>query len=193
VQVERTISKNRVLFSKIAIKGESMKKNIFTTFIATVLFSMGFLLSNAYGGNDIFMTATDILGESIHNEFTGAIDIIEINEGQFEGGGTITAKKYVDLSSIPLRIKAASGDIIPEIEIFVSKAGDTPFVFWKMRMQNVKIKTITMEGFIDDTRTRITEKLELSPESITWTYVPQYADGSTGAEVVGSFDYKTGK
>jgi type VI secretion system secreted protein Hcp len=139
---------------------------------------------------DMFLTITDIEGESRDSSHAGAIDVLAWSWGASQsgsmhtggGGGSgrvnvqdISITKWVDKSSPVLMQKCCEGTHLEEAVLIVRKAGGTPLEYFKITMQHVLISSISSGG--SGGEDRLTENVSLNFGIIKFEYQPQNDQG----------------
>lgn len=157
--------------------------------IATLVLVFAVALPQADCAPKGYMSVIGVQGESLSSSCLGCIDILTATEGQVNGEKIVVVTKIIDRSSIEWRKLSAIGDVLPEVTIQFYTGGELNFKLWEMKLLDVVVNSITMKASKKESRPE--EKIELIPGRIKWTYIPQRADGSIGAEVTGSLDYRT--
>ena len=157
------------------------------------------------GAVDIFLKIDGIDGESNDSIHSDEIDVLSwswevSNSGTTHVAGSagngepsfedLSVTKYIDKSSAPLLLHAASGRRISEAELVVRKAGGTPLEFLKLEMKNIIVTKISTGGTVAEDRP--TEKVNFNFAAFRLTYVEQNADGSGGSSNVTEWNIPDG-
>jgi type VI secretion system secreted protein Hcp len=154
--------------------------------------------------SDLFLKLDGIPGESTDDKHKGEIEIESFswgltNTGAAAGGGGVGGKaQFEDLvlvagtsaASPVLFVSAASGKHLKEAHLTVRKAGDKPFDFYKVTLEDVLITSYRTAGGEGDGPV---DQFSLNFAKIDVSYSPQKADGSFDAAVTGGWDVKQGK
>lgn len=153
---------------------------------------------------DAFLKIAEIPGESQDSTHKGEFDLQSFsfglsNSGSMHlggGGGTgqahfqdIPITTFVGKSTPELMLRCATGKHFPKAEIVVRKAGDTPFEYLKIELENVLVSSYQMSpGYGGELAT---ENWSLNYAKISYSYNPQKADGSGEGWITKWYDLKT--
>jgi type VI secretion system secreted protein Hcp len=146
---------------------------------------------------DMFLKIGDIKGESVDKVYKDWIDVLAWSWGMSQsgtahmgpGGGSgkvnvqdMSFTKYVDRSSANIMLKCCNGKHYPEATLVVRKAGgDTPLDYYKVKMTDVLISSISTGG--SGGEDRVTENVSLNFAKVQAVYTPQKPDGSKDAAI----------
>lgn len=152
---------------------------------------------------DCFLKIPGAEGESADSTYKNAIDVVAWSWGMTQsgsmhiagGGGSgkvsvhdLSVTKYLDKASTVIMQKCASGKHFPEAELICRKAGDTPIEYYKVKMTEVLISSISSGGSSGEDR--MTENVTLNCAKMEVEYTPQNADGSAGASSTLGWDIR---
>jgi type VI secretion system secreted protein Hcp len=155
---------------------------------------------------DVFLKIEGIEGDSTDPGHLNEINVVSFNtgvrnSGSFAGGGgsgagkteftDLTVFKYIDKASPQLFIAAANGDHIRRAMLVVRKSGPNPFTFYRIVLGDVLISSVNDNASITDQNGNLLESITLNWAGISWTFIPQNADGSRGEPISGWFDTKS--
>lgn len=156
--------------------------------------------------NMILRLGDSIKGESAIAGYEDQIDIKNWNWGMTQSGTThegmgggsgkvsvqdLTIVKFVDASTHDLIKHTSSGKHITDAELVVMKAGgDSPVVYWRLKMYDVMVTSYQTRGAGEDDLDRVSETISLNFAKFEVTYTGQEADGSAGPESTAGWDIK---
>jgi type VI secretion system secreted protein Hcp len=147
---------------------------------------------------DMFINMGDtIKGESADSVQgpKGDIDILAWSWGMSQSGTThmgtgggagkasfqdLSFTKYIDTASNALMIALAKGTHIKEVVLLARKAGDGQQRYIQITMKEVMVTSVSTGG--SGGEDRMTENVTLNFANVKFSYVPQKADGSAGAD-----------
>jgi len=141
---------------------------------------------------DMFLQLDGIPGDSRDAQFQGATDVLAYSWGVSNTGAgrpsfqDLSLTKYIDATSPVLLQRAASGERIPSARLSVRKAGERPFVYTRLCLTDVTVKSISSGG--SGGEDRLTENVSLGYRSVVESYIPAKADGTPGTPIVGGWD-----
>jgi type VI secretion system secreted protein Hcp len=148
----------------------------------------------------MFLKLNGIDGESRDKKRSGQIDILAWSWGMSQSGTThtgsgagagkvsvqdISITKWIDKSSPILIQKCAKGTHIPDGELVVRKAGDTPLEYMTIKMTDIMITSVSTGG--SGGEDRLTENVSLNFAEFEVKYQEQ---DTKGAAKGGSVDFK---
>jgi len=156
---------------------------------------------------DMFLKIGDIKGESLDKVYKDWIDVLAWSWGLSQsgtahmgpgaGGGKVSIQdmsftKFVDRSSANLMLKCCNGKHYPEATLVVRKSGETPLEYYKVKMTDVMISSISTGG--SGGEDRVTENVSLNFAKVQVLYTPQKPDGTkdAGVEMVWSIAENVG-
>jgi type VI secretion system secreted protein Hcp len=103
----------------------------------------------------------------------------------------VTISRQIDKSSVPLQVKAASGDLIDEVEIhFCQESSGKREPFLKYKLAKVIVSSYSVG--IASGESKPHESISLNFSKVDWTYIP-FKDNKPDGNVPGSYDLATGK
>lgn len=132
-----------------------------------------------------FLKIPSIPGESLDEKHLGEIAVLTIQQNIDHAGtalpsATLAITKLVDRASPALAKATMTGKSLAQIILTVRKAGtDRLLDYYIVTLDNavaVIVDQASNEGLLSETVT-------FSASKITWTYVPQKADGNAGDPV----------
>jgi len=150
---------------------------------------------------DMFLKLTDIDGESIDDSHPGEIDVLAWSWGASQsgtmhvatGGGSgkanfqdLSITKYVDKSSYKLLQACAKGTHIPQANLTVRKAGDSPLEYVKIEMKRCLISSVSTGG--SGGEDRLTENISINFGEFKYEYTPQKEGGEADGVLPFKFD-----
>jgi type VI secretion system secreted protein Hcp len=150
---------------------------------------------------DMFLKLGDIKGESKDKSHKGEIDILAwswglTNSGSAHVGGgagagkvnvqDISVTKWVDLASTSLVNAITVGKHIPEVTLYVRKAGEKPLEYLTITMKEVIVTSISTGG--SGGEDRLTENITLNFAKFKIQYKEQADTGGAGSSSDHSFD-----
>lgn len=153
---------------------------------------------------DMFLSITDVTGESQDSEHAGEMDVLAWSWGLTQsgsmhvggGGGSgkvsvqdVSITKYVDKSSSTLMQKCCAGEHFENAKLTIRKAGGTPLEYWILEMNKVLITSISTGG--SGGEDKLTENLTLNFQDYKAIYTPQKEDGTADASVECAFNIMT--
>jgi type VI secretion system secreted protein Hcp len=92
----------------------------------------------------------------------------------------VVINKFIDSASPGLAALTVSGTRIPTARLSVRKAGGTPHDYLLADFTNAVVGSMS----VDENDTASNEQVILFPQTLTLTYTPQNADGTSGAPIV---------
>jgi type VI secretion system secreted protein Hcp len=138
---------------------------------------------------DMFLKVQGVTGEASDPTHKGEINIVSWSWGMDSPREAITglAKgrvvvselnivKRVDQSSATLMSFLRNNKVVPLAQLTVRKAGDEPFEYFKIEMENVKVTSLKAESDDDE----LVEHLSLGFSKVRVTYTPQGKTGGSG-------------
>jgi type VI secretion system secreted protein Hcp len=141
----------------------------------------------------MFLKLGDIKGESKDHKHKGEIDILAwswgmSNSGSAQSGGgagagkvsvqDISVTKYVDLSSTSIQNAICVGKHIPEVTLYVRKAGEKPLEYLTITMKEVFVTSVSTGG--SGGEDRLTENVSLNFGNFKFKYTEQLKEGGAG-------------
>jgi type VI secretion system secreted protein Hcp len=153
---------------------------------------------------DYFLKIPGADGDSADSGYKNAIDVLAWSWGMTQsgsmhiagGGGSgkvsvhdLSVTKYLDKASTVIMQKCASGKHFTEAELICRKAGDTPMDYYKVKMKEVLISSISSGGSSGEDR--VTENVTFNFAKMEVEYTPQNADGSAGASATLGWDIRS--
>lgn len=168
--------------------------------LATFLLVFGFLASagvdQASAQTNTFLNMGTIKGSSTDAFHKDWIDVISLTHtlqvSQTSAGAARVARqaacsleviKPLDIAGPRLWGAAVTGQVFTEVQIDVSSQGESPRVFYQIKLRNAIITGISTVG-----NGGYAERLSLSAQSVELTFRPQKPDGSLDAPVVSMFE-----
>jgi type VI secretion system secreted protein Hcp len=146
---------------------------------------------------DTFLKVQDVTGEAVDAEHKGEIDVLSWSWGLESAahgmtgqasGKTVVSElhivKRVDQSTPTLMTYLRNNKVVPTAVLSVRKAGDKPFEFFTIELENVKVTSVKAESEND----MLVEHLRLGFSKVKVTYVPQ---GKTGGKGGGAVMFET--
>lgn len=137
----------------------------------------------------MFLKVQGVTGEASDPTHKGEINIVSWSWGMDSPREAITglAKgrvvvselnivKRVDQSSATLMSFLRNNKVVPLAQLTVRKAGDEPFEYFKIEMENVKVTSLKAESDEDE----LVEHLSLGFSKVRVTYTPQGKTGGSG-------------
>jgi len=137
----------------------------------------------------MFLKVQGVTGEASDPTHKGEINIVSWSWGMDSPREAITglAKgrvvvselnivKRVDQSSATLMSFLRNNKVVPLAQLTVRKAGDEPFEYFKIEMENVKVTSLKAESDDDE----LVEHLSLGFSKVRVTYTPQGKTGGSG-------------
>lgn len=152
---------------------------------------------------DYFLKIQGCDGESADAKHKGEIDVLAWSWGMTQsgsmhiagGGGSgkvsvhdLSITKYLDKASTVIMQKCASGKHFPEAELVCRKAGDQPLEYYKVKMKEVLISSISSGGSAGEDR--VTENITLNFAKMEVEYTGQKGDGSPDASSMLGWDIR---
>jgi type VI secretion system secreted protein Hcp len=151
---------------------------------------------------DMFLKINGVEGESRDKKHGKEIDVLawswgvsnsgSAHEGSGAGAGKVSVQdvsitKYVDSSSPKLLLNCCQGTHYTDALLTIRKAGgDAPVEYFKIKMQQVLITSVSTGG-TDDTE-RLTESVGLNFAKVSVEYTPQDAKGAPGTMIPFGWD-----
>jgi type VI secretion system secreted protein Hcp len=147
---------------------------------------------------DMFINmGSSIKGESIDKAQgpKGDIDVLAWSWGMFQtgtthmggGGGAgkatfqnVSFTKYTDASTNGLMAALAKGTHIPKCVLLMRRAGKDQIRYVEITMEEVIVTGLMLGG--SGGEERLTESVELNFAKFKFSYIPQKADGTAGAD-----------
>ena len=163
-------------------------------------------LPDAFAGAqaiDIFVLFDGIAGESADKDHARWIDVLSYSHAlsspaTIVGGGGGAGKpqhepvaftKFLDAAS-PELIKALNqGKHVKDATFEFVRTGDRPFKFLTVKLEDVILTSYAISAAAGSDFP--VEAVGVVYKKITWTYVPQKADGSAGTPITTSYDVST--
>lgn len=152
---------------------------------------------------DYFLKIPGADGDSADSSYKNAIDVLAWSWGMTQsgsmhiagGGGSgkvsvhdVSITKRIDKASTVMMQKCCSGKHFPEAELICRKAGDTPIEYWKIKMKEVLISSMSSGGSQGDEIA--TENCTLNCAKFEVEFTPQNADGSPGPTATHGWDIR---
>jgi type VI secretion system secreted protein Hcp len=149
----------------------------------------------------MFLKLGDIKGESKDSKHKGEIDILAwswgaSNSGNAHTGGgagagkvhiqDISVTKWLDLGSPAIMNAVCVGKHIPEVILYVRKAGEKPLEYLTITMKEVFVTSVSTGG--SGGEDRLTENITLNFAKFKVQYKEQADTGGAGASPDFSFD-----
>jgi type VI secretion system secreted protein Hcp len=136
-----------------------------------------------------------IPGECRDADHVDWIDVLAFSEGLSKRGiannnavNRMVITKWLDKSSPPLLIKRYAGEELPEpVTIEMLKAGESPFCFLKIELENVTVESVTREVEALGESSRPIENIAIRFKFIRIQNTPQNEDGTAGAAIIREF------
>ena len=140
---------------------------------------------------DQFIKLDGIKGESVDHKHKDEIDVLAWSWGMSQSGSThmgrgggagkvnvqdISLTKYIDSSSHAMMLACCNGKHIKEALLTVRKAGEKPLEYYKLKLKDCIITSVSTGG--SGGEDRLTENVTLNFAEVTVTYTPQKPDGS---------------
>jgi len=154
--------------------------------VSGMVVALGFaVVTNAAAAvSDTFMLVPGIPGESIDARHADWIDVLSLSqswapEGKKGNPCLVQVIKPLDIAGPKLWAAAVTGQIFPQIQIDIVRAGAQRQRYYEIKLTGAFIASISTSG--DD---MFAETLTLSAPTVTLSYYPQRADGSLGPPVV---------
>lgn len=181
--------------------GEWMKRGMAAAALVTTVATVAPAMAAT---NDMFLKISGIKGESRDAKHAGDIDVLSwswgvSNPGSSHLGGGIGAGKanfaeihvvkHVDMSSPKLFELTATGAHVPQIELFVRKAGASQAEFVHITMKNVVVTSISLSANAS-ADIPPSESVTFSYDEVTYEYMPQLPDGRPGGGVKFSYNVR---
>ena len=153
---------------------------------------------------DAFLKIEEIPGESQDTGHKGEFDLQSFSFGLAQsgsmhlggGGGTgqasfsdIPIMTYVGKSSPELMLRCATGKHFPKAEIIVRKAGDTPFEYMKITLEEVLVSSYSVSP--GGGGELAMENWSLNYGKISYAYNPQKSDGTGEGWITKWYNVKT--
>jgi len=175
-------------------------------------YALGFLLTVAmcfpaasWAAMDMFLKIPDIPGESKDAVHADDHDILAYSFGMsnsgsaiYSGGGAgkanfqdLSVTKWLNKGSPKLLLYCANGQHIQEVILTVRKAGETPVEYWKIKLTDVIITSVTSGG--SGGEDRLTENVTFNYGRIEWSYTPVDDKGGTGGSIDHGWDLESNK
>jgi type VI secretion system secreted protein Hcp len=143
-----------------------------------------------------FARIDGITGDSTNSQHAGEVDLTGVRAGLTGAGATlcgaagrvvmdpIVVEKQIDRASVPLAAKATTGSRLSTVRITLSSTGASPIAFLTYDLADVRVVSIRQVK----RGTTLTEEVAFDFTRITYTFVPQKADGSAGPSIQFCFD-----
>jgi type VI secretion system secreted protein Hcp len=142
---------------------------------------------------DIFLTLEDVKGETKDAKYKdkNGIDVLSWSWGMSQSGTThsgtgggsgkanvqdLSITKYVDKASCDLMKGCCKGTHFKKGSLIVRKAGDKPYEFWQIDLEEIIVAACTTGGIGSDDR--MTENITLNFAKFDCKYSQQADDGS---------------
>ncbi|MCW5558358.1 MAG: type VI secretion system tube protein Hcp [Verrucomicrobiae bacterium] len=148
-----------------------------------------------------FLKIDGVEGESTDVRHQGEIDVLSfsysiVNSPPTGGGGgaskpvlsDLTISKYLDKSTPILHQRSAQGMYFRTAVLTLQKVGESPFVFYQVKLTDVRIVSVSTAGVAGRDDDRPIETVALAFGKVEWIYTPQAPDGTAGTPVEGSWD-----
>jgi len=146
---------------------------------------------------DMFLKVQGVTGEASDADHKGEIDVVSWSWGMespreamtgLAKGRVVVSEleivKRVDQSSPTLMSYLRTNKVVPEASLTVRKAGERPFEYFKIELQNAKITSLRAESSGDE----LVERLNLGFSKLKVVYTPQ---GKTGGSGGGKVEFET--
>lgn len=154
--------------------------------------------------SDYLLEIDGIKGESLDRRYPGSIEVFSFSWGMSQtgtlssgGGGGAGKASFQDLhftsnvsKASPLLAKAcASGQHIQKAVLYVRKAGENQFEFYKVTLEDVLVSSYQSAGGGEVPE----DSFSFNFAKIEYSYTPQKADGSADSPVTFSWDIAANK
>ena len=152
----------------------------------------------------IFLKLDDVLGESQARGHENEIEILSwafamSNSGTAAtaggaGAGKVTFQdlsltKLADTATPVLMLSTANGKVYKQAILTLERAGERPFVYYRVTMENVIVTSVSTGG--SGAESRPTESISLNFAKVKVEYIPMKADGGAGTPVVFTWNLAT--
>jgi type VI secretion system Hcp family effector len=164
-----------------------------TRILTLVCFVTLFMISRAsWASSSIFLNMSNIAGDSVVSGHTSDVTIQSF-ELDMEKYGTqqptfsLSLVKNVTLNSPTFAADCANGTTNQSatISFYANNGTLSTTAFYSVALSNVVVTADSVTGAASGTT--LTEQISLSFKSITWTFVPQNANGAYGTPIVTSY------
>lgn len=178
-----------------------MRRIVLAGFL-TGLFTLG-VLPRAAAAIDAFLKIDEVEGESTDARHPNEIEVLSFSYNILVppstggGGGAGASKptlsdlvisKRLDKATPLLHQRSAQGTHFRTAVLTLRTAGVSGFVFYQVKLTDVRITSISTIGVAGPDNDRPVETVALGFNKIEWIYTPQAPDGSAGTPVEGSWD-----
>ena len=152
---------------------------------------------------DMFLTIDGIEGESKDAQFPDSIDVLAWSWGLASSGSAqgnsagrttvqdLSFTQYFDKASPYLIMSNFTGKLIPEATLVVRKAGEKPFVYLTIAMEDVLVTSDSTGG--SGGEDRLTNNVTLNFRRVCVSYTEQDARGGAGQTHETCWDVATNK
>lgn len=143
---------------------------------------------------DMFLKISGVDGESQDDKHGNEIDILAWSFGVSQSGSThmgsgsgsgkamfqdMSFTKWIDKASMPLMLFCANGKHIPEALLTIRKAGEKPLEYYKVKMENLIVSSVSTGG--SGGEDRLTENVTLNFAKVEFEYKEQTDKGAGAA------------
>ena len=187
------------MFFDDSVTRSKVKIRSIALLLATSMFFLGATLANA---DDIFLQIEGVQGESVDEEFDGAVDVLGWSWGMAQSGsmlegGSRSAGRvavqdlsfthYLDAVTPRLMQYCATGEHIPNMRLTVRMPGrERPHSYLVIDLENVLISKIATGGA--GSAGRPVEEVSLNFASFQFTYTGMDSKGGAAASIEFGFD-----
>ncbi|HVF33858.1 MAG TPA: type VI secretion system tube protein Hcp [Candidatus Saccharimonadia bacterium] len=145
-----------------------------------ILFGAGAPLP-AHAALEMFLCVAGMAGDATSSGFSGCSNVVSQSENEFVDGSAplprdLRVTKQFDRMSPSLREALAAGTAITEASLRIRRASADPFVFWTVRLLDVRVTAVGFAAHVDDAL--VLESVALRGARIEWSHRRQDASGA---------------
>jgi type VI secretion system secreted protein Hcp len=176
-----------------------MKRIIYLALFSAPLL---FCFQSSGQSTDVLLRIDNIQGESLKAGHANEIDVFSYSNGisscnQVSSGSTKTSTCKpiaselnfmisLDKSNVQLKNAITSGKIIPSADVTFITSGATPFVYYRIHLENINIVSVQESGSSE----RPIVSVSLAFSRIAWKYTMQDNNtGGAGESTTGGWDF----
>ena len=157
---------------------------------------------------EVFLKIEGIEGDSTDRGHINEINAVSfkigvLNTGTFATGGggvpgkaqltDLTVLKFIDKASPQLFLASALGQHFQNVTLVVRRSGPNPFAFYRLVLEDVLISSVNDNASETDENGNLLETITFNYGKITWTFIPQNANGGSGGAISRSFDLRANR
>ena len=144
---------------------------------------------------DYFLEVNGVTGESQDAKQAKSIDVQSVSWGASAADKKVNLQnlsvtKFVDLASPQLFQRMVQGTNISSAEVIARKAGETPLIYLRYCLQDVRVASIQQASSGGDAST---ENVTFSYGSFSMQYTSQTSDGKAGQTLFAGWNSTTGQ